>query len=513
VKIPISVKNIVMGPKNQLEKDLVAQIPDYIYKEIKSGKEFFIPDQSKLKICHYKKDDWQDWADPMIYAIYDDLLMLEKMKLADLAALDGAISQIRIWKLGDLEKGLFPTDKAISKLVEILMSNPGGGAFDLIWGPDLKVEEYKTNVHLFLGAAKYEPVLNNIYAGLGIPPTLTGSANASGVTNNYISLKTLIKRLEYIRDIITDFWKIEIELVRRAMGFRFGAEITFDRMVLADEAAEKKLLMDMADRLQISTETLRERFGESDELETLRLRRENRERESGTRTPLGGPWLSAEKQFELTKIALQRTLISPNEAGLDVPEKYKKTPFLTQLDIQKQKALTTDNKSPIKKGGKGVPGQGRPKNAKDTQKRKTREFKVRTSAEEIDYDNISQFMVNMTWAKEAQQKISDIVSPAILSQFNKKNIRSLSNEEFSVLENLKFTILTNCKPFSEIGVSQIKAIVDDPNTIIPPLYSKLYNELYSVTKSGKGHELTIDEMRNIQAAVYSLLKSDNDSNI
>lgn len=501
IRIPWSVKNMISSPKDQLEKDLVKQIPDYIYKEIRQGKEFIIPDQNTIKVFHYKKDDWQDWADPMIYAIYDDLLMLEKMKLADLAALDGAISQIRIWKLGDLEKGIFPTDKAISKLVDILMSNPGGGAFDLIWGPDLKVEEYKTNVHNFLGGSKYEPVLNNIYAGLGIPPTLTGTANAGGFTNNYISLKTLIKRLEYIRDIITQFWKEEIELVRRAMGFRFGAEIKFDRMVLSDEVAEKKLLMDMADRLHISTETLRERFGESDELETLRLRREERERKSGTRTPIGGPYLDAEKQYALTKIALQRTLISPKQAGLDVEEEYKKAPFLKQLDMQKDKST---NILPIKKN-KGVSGQGRPKNSRDTVPRKSRNFKVRTSAEDIDFNNISSFMANMTWAKEAQQSISEIIVPSILDQFNKKNLRSLSSEEFSILENLKFTILSNLKPFSEIGVSQIVAIASDPTLIIPPLYSKLYNELFNVTKKEKGSDLTVDETRNIQAAVYALL--------
>jgi hypothetical protein len=505
IKVPLSVKNKVLTPSNELEKELVKFIPDYLYKEIKSGNEYFVPDQNKLKVCHYKKDDWQDWADPMIYAIYDDLLMLEKMKLADLAALDGAISQIRIWKLGDLERGLFPTDKAISKLVEILMSNPGGGAFDLIWGPDLTVEEYKTNVHQFLGGSKYEPVLNNIYAGLGIPPTLTGSANAGGFTNNYISLKTLIKRLEYIRDIILDFWKMEIELIRQSMGFRFGAEIKFDRMVLSDEAAEKKLLMDMADRLHISTETLRERFGESDELETLRLRREARERESGTRTPIGGPYLSAEKQFDLAKIALQRTLITPNEAGLDVPEKYKKAPFLQQLDIQKNKVKD----SPISDENKGVSGQGRPKNSKDTEKRKQKDVKIRTSASDIDIniDNISKFMVHMTWAKEAQQIISDIITPSFLEQFGKKNLRSLSNEEFSIVENIKFMILANTQPLSEIGVSQIKDVVDNPNSIIPPIYSKLYDTMIKVTKKEKGSELTVDETRNLQASIYAILNS------
>ena len=121
------------------------------------------------------------------------------MKLADLAALDGAISQIRIWRLGDLDKGILPTDAAIQKLADILLSNPGGGAFDLIWGPELTFEEVTTSVHNFLGGTKYEPILDSIFSGLGVPPTLTGSSRVGGASNNFISLQTLVQRLEYGR--------------------------------------------------------------------------------------------------------------------------------------------------------------------------------------------------------------------------------------------------------------------------------------------------------------------------
>ena len=140
------------------------------------------------------------------------------------------------------------------------MSNPGGGSFDLIWGPELDFKESGTNVHQFLGSTKYEPVLNNIYAGLGVPPTLTGSATSSGFTNNYISLKTLVQRLEYGREVLRSFWEKEIEIVQKAMGFRLPAKVMFDRMVLSDESSEKALLIQLVDRGIISYETIQERF-------------------------------------------------------------------------------------------------------------------------------------------------------------------------------------------------------------------------------------------------------------
>ena len=139
---------------------------------------------------------------------------------------------------------ILPTKTAINKLRNILAGNVGGGTMDLVWGPELDFKESNSQVFKFLGSQKYEPVLNSIYAGLGIPPTLTGLAgNGGGFTNNFISLKTLVERLEYGRNVLLGFWNKEIEIVQRAMGFRFPARVHFDQMVLSDEAAEKNLLI------------------------------------------------------------------------------------------------------------------------------------------------------------------------------------------------------------------------------------------------------------------------------
>jgi hypothetical protein len=133
----------------------------------------------------------------MIGSILDDIIMLEKMKLADIAALDGAISNVRLWTIGDLDHKIIPKKAVIDKLKNILASNVGGGTMDMVWGPELKFTESQSQVYRFLGSEKYQPVLTSIYAGLGIPPTLTGASSGGGYTNNYVSLKTLIERLEY----------------------------------------------------------------------------------------------------------------------------------------------------------------------------------------------------------------------------------------------------------------------------------------------------------------------------
>ena len=504
VTITSGLRKAIVSPKDSAEQTLVDSLPTDIVGLVKAGKKAIPLDPGKLRVFFYKKDDWDSLADPMTYAILDDLKLLEKMKLADLAALDGAISQVRVWKLGSLETNppIFPTDAAVSKLSDILLSNTGGGAFDLIWGPELSVENYETNVHQFLGAAKYEPVWNSIYAGLGVPPTLTGTGKAGGMTNNYISLKTLVQRLEYGRSLLRQFWEYEIELVRKAMGFRFAAELRFDRMVLSDEAAEKALLIQAIDRNLCSFDTFVERFGESPDLERLRLKRDERERKSGALVDKGGPWNDPEKMYQLTKLALTRTLITPAEAGIDVEEHYKKEPFLMTLDVQKSKvsaAPSGGGGSPPSNSGSGTPG--RPKNSGDAvgQPRKRNPKALGEFA-----DDSSKLLTNMMWAKSAQQEISEIITPALLAHYGKKDTRALSDKEFENVEHIKFCVLAKLTPFSEVTQASIKDIVDQP-ILLDQSYSILQDKFVQKVTSMHGRAPTAEEGRTIKALTCALL--------
>ena len=87
---------------------MVSKLPPEVLEAAKTRKPYYL-DPNKMIVHHYKKDDWQTWAYPMIYSIMDDITVLEKLKLADMAALDGAIANIRIFKLGNLEHKIAPT--------------------------------------------------------------------------------------------------------------------------------------------------------------------------------------------------------------------------------------------------------------------------------------------------------------------------------------------------------------------------------------------------------------------
>lgn len=384
-------------------------LPVNIKQSLLRGERDIPLDPERLSIFYYKKDDWRQWANPMIYAILDDVIMLEKMRLADLSALDGAISNIRLWTLGSLDHKILPNKAAINKLRDILASNVGGGTMELVWGPELSFQESNSEVYKFLGSEKYTSVLNSIYAGLGVPPTLTGMANnGGGFTNNFISLKTLVERLQYGRDQLIKFWEKELEIVRKSMGFRYKAHIHFDQMSLSDESAEKNLLIQLADRDIISHETLLERFKEIPQIENIRIKRELNKRETVGPEKAGPfhPPPPPEKSSDEPKNEVDK----PS----DVPEKI--------VDLPSE--------------------NGRPKFKKDEGPRKRRRETPKSQP------GLAQQIV---WAEKAWASVSSIVANAYIKSLGKKNSRQLTKSQIHDLEQLKLDVFTNLDLHEDIN--------------------------------------------------------------
>lgn len=453
-------------------------LPPQIKRALQDQKTYITLDN--IDVFYYKKDDWELWAYPMVNAIIDDIMMLEKMKLADMSALDGAISNIRLWRLGNLDHKILPNKGAIDKLRNILASNVGGGTMDLVWGPEIDFKESNTQIYKFLGAEKYQPVLNSIYAGLGIPPTLTGLAGQSGgFTNNFISLKTLIERLEYGRDLLNKFWQSEIEYIQKAMGFSSPAVLHFNHMILSDEAAEKNLLIQLADRDIISVETLRERFGELNDIEDARIKTEGKKRNKRQMPPKADPYHNGNVDTEYRKIALQKGEIGIDDVTTLKPKEPVPASDTPSNDVVDTKKVPNDN--------------GRPPFSKDTAPRKQKRVLPTTKPS----------AAMLVWANEAQKNISEIINPAILSHYKKKNLRELTKSELLELEEIKFRVLCNIKPYDSINAANIVGILEN-NPVISKSQRTTQRDLYSEFVDSAGKSPSIDESRQIYILAYCL---------
>lgn len=488
IEIPSIIKHqITKLPK---ESEVLKSIPADILRAVNHPNRVLPLEEDRTFIYYFKRDDWEERPLPLIYPILKHLFMLEKLALADSSALDGAISNIRIFKLGSLENGIAPTAAATAKLSEILEAHTSTGSMDLIWDAAISLEESKTDVHQFLGSAKYEPHLEAVNQGLGIPTTLSGSG--TGTTNNFVSLKTLIKRLQYGRRKLREFWNEQLRFVQKAIGFKEAAILEFSlNDDFSEEHAHRRLLIELADRELISDELLRNEFGFSQDLEKSRLNIERKDRDKKKVGDKVSPYHDAQPELSLRKIALQKGYVTPHQAGVEIEEE-EESPFDKQLEVQKQRnqgaGRPSDNKS-----GTGRPG--RKPGSKDKEPRKTKKFDPKTRA------SIA------LWADAAQSKINDILKPVILQHFDRKNIRSLASEEFKHWEELKYSVLCGLDPFSEVTEELVQASLDNQLDVS---FIEELNSVKSNVMSSLERELTADELHHLQSIAYANSYIDNE---
>jgi hypothetical protein len=464
--------------------NVIKYIPDELRKKITENNGNMVFNSDELRLAHYKKDDWDSWAKPLIYSILEPLNLLKKMHLADMSALDGAISNIRLWTVGYIDptnplNSVIPNKSMLEKVRETVLNNITAGVLDVFWGPDLTFKESNTEVHKFLGPEKYQHIMAMIYDGMGIPPSLAGGGGGgdSGFTNNFISMKVLIEKLNYLRNKLKEFWTHEAKIVQKAMGFSKPAQIRYDHMILTDETAFLSLLLQLADRNIISEEVLRDRVGETN-IEKVRVQREFKERETGKLPAKITPFNNIDD--DLKKIALQRGF-APSEVGLELESKKASEPGMQ--DVMKKTSDTNKNK--------GVPGQGRPKNSKDSSKR-TRTPKPLGASQDL--------FQKMSWAHSFYQKISDVILPSVLKVFKCKNVRMMTNAQFQEFELIKFAILAHTSPHSNFDANQILEILKS-SPKIPKEMQIVYNELVDGLK-----EPTTDILRNAQILTYATLR-------
>lgn len=490
IRLNSNLKNEIVKIKNQTLE--LYSIPKFVRDAISRGEDLIELEKDKMSVYHYKKDDWEDWADPITYSILDNLLTLEKMNLADLSALDGAISNIRLWTLGIFDgpnNSIMPTKAGIAKLRNILANNVGGGTIDLVYGPELKFTESNTNVHQFLGSEKYTVTFDLIYDGLGIPSALRSGGSNTSSSTGHIALKTLIERLQYGRDVLTTFWEQEVGIVCKAMGFKEYPHIAYDQMVLSDEAAEKQLFLNLVDRDIVSNSTLLEKFDIAPHIESARVNSESRKR--GKSRPLkASPFHNAQLDHDFKKIILQNGGIAPSELGIKLEERKKGEKSAMELEAKYSKK--------VEKTNLGTDGAGRPKNVTETNKRKPKPSgKTNLKAGSASFVDI------FLWANSAQKEISDIVVPKALINYGKKNVRSLSKEQFDELEQIKAGILFSISPYDDINEELVyNSLTNNKSTVEDIKSIQVLSNRFALNNNRMPNT---EELREITSSAYALI--------
>lgn len=462
-------EELIKVVKNMSKKQLIEyskELPPDIAKALKAGETKIPIDPYKTSIYHYKKDDFEVWGEPVHACIFDDLLHFDKTKLADRTTLDSIASRIRLWMLGHIEKenNIFAPDEAYEKLSDMIASIPSGGVADIIWNRAIDVIELSKDAHLFLSPEKYKAPLSAIYQGLGVPRTVNDD---NSFNNSYFGLKTMVERLNYLRNTLKSFWNQEFKLVHKAMGFAGSPpEAYFDEISITDKSQMMALVRDLCDRNVISEQEVQRLFNTDPKIEAYRIKKQNRRQTGQNDTPpKAGPFHTNHKN-DLEKIALTKGITKPGDVGVKT----------SLTDKQVMKIVTPQPK--------GQPKQGRPKNAADKKLRKKRIVKPRSA------------MANL-WYSNARNKVHELVLAKYLEKFGKKNYRQLSTASTEDLEKEVFGYTYNLSFGSKID--EIK--LDGVNYNVQTEVHDKYNSLFASFVEQFGRTPTIDEQRVLQIEV------------
>lgn len=479
MEIPRSLSNAINKPKTDAEKAFVAQLPAEVVAAAKRNSAVVALDMDKIYVDYYKKDDWEDWGTPFLYGVLEDVMFKEKMKLADMAALDGVINVIRLWRLGNSDQQILPTSAAVDKLIGILQHNNGGGVMDLVWDDmiDLKVEYPPTDK--ILGPEKYVSVNSDIVRGLGIPDSLIGGADLGtrNAQSAFVQLKTLVERLEYVRSRAIRWMEGELRLVADAMGFKKIPAISFGTMSLRDEAAEKQLMVQLLDRGMISAEKISEVFGVNFLIELERLKSDQNIRDEGAGVlersgPYNRPFSVMEKQNELA-IELERVKQNPMGGGNSEDDNGG-----------------GDNPSGDQPKDDGNNSPGRPPSTVDTAPRDQRTTKT------LSHLNIV--------ADNFMDELDKLIDKKYLKQYKIKNLRSMTKAQRVELETTKRGILSVLRPGDIVTIDLISSRLNTA-TAGARLLEKIFSEFIADFTTSTKKEPTMKERRMLTTLAWATM--------
>lgn len=480
MRISAELRKSINNPTTDAEKEFVKKIPAEILEAVKNNKgdNLIKLNPDKMYVEYYKKDDWEDWGTPFLYGVMEDIMFKQKMRLADMAALDGVINTIRLWKLGNSEQKILPTKTAVNKLLNILQHNVGGGTMDIVWDDmiDLKVEYPPTDK--ILGTEKYRSVDGDIIKGLGVPDSLIGGADLGtrNAESAYVQLKTLLERLEYIRGRAIAWIKHELKIVADAMGFKTIPSVVFSTMSLRNEAAEKQLIIQLLDRGIISVESVQQVFGINFAVELENLKDEQAIREADpSLLEKTSPFFSSitvlEKQHEF-RMELERLRLGSeqdNEGGGGGPNEMGNQPR-----------------------DRGNNPSGRPPNTVDTNPRKERDDQTQS--------------VYKVQAERYIKQIDDIADPLFLSHVKAANIRSLTKQQKRELELTKRAMLAIVDKDSKISSDMLKIRLASASKNLFEIYNSVFDDLWARHTEIMGKSPNLKERRSLSASAWAMLR-------
>ena len=453
--------NVTTELERYLIREISAEVRDLVQKN-----QFLLLPEENFYFFQYKRDCSRMWADPLVLPIMPDLRYKQVLRRLDISIAESIIDPITLFKLGKTVEGFPPTKEQFQNLSNLLKTP--AVPKNLVWSDLIEIERHSLDHADIFATEKYKEVDNDILSGLGVSQVLVNGATGGGRAGNaFLSVKTLLERLEDVRHEFLMFLDAELATVSKAMGFKQAPKVRWEQMSLRDEVAEKRVLVELLDRKVISAETALDILGLDKTIEMERKRREQKATEKLGIPHHVGPFEEAvrvQKDEDPARLTIdvqkegQEMQAEQADKALQSQEKMGKEQMKQQQDFKKQDVkMQKEVKMAQIKKNKTAPqkGPGRPadKGDRDSRKQKVKRDTKPVGMGSVDADLITQSLYN-------REVIEDYLKPRILKSFEKENLRQLTKEEKKTYERLIQSVWGFSSPYGSITEEFVAGMSD-----------------------------------------------------
>ncbi len=453
----------LLDPKKFMTREelkLSKELPDSLKIRIQQDGRIVLPPEH-FTMLHYKRDCSRLWADPIILPIMNDLRYKQVLRRLDISVAESIINPITIFKLGDTPGGFAPTKEQFQNLANLLKTPVATKT--LVWSDLIEVEQHIVDAKEVFAMEKYHEVDLDILNGLGVSLTLInggagggGGGGGSKGAQAFLSVRTLLERLEDGRQEFMKFLAVELEFIRKAMGWKRAPKVTWDQMNLRDEAARERIMIELRDRKIISNESLLDMFDMDNDIEMSRKGREEKQFERSGTTMSVGPFeeqVRVQKDEDPQRLALdmqkeqvdkqmeQQERMADKQNEFNDKQKDK--------DIQLKKQQTSNTTAP--RSGPGRPaGKGDPESRKQKKKRDTKPQSMGSVSAEL----IEQSLAN-------RAIVEHYIKPKYLKAIEKDNLRQLTKDEKNTYNKLIESVWSFTNPLKDTNMEFVEYISAD----------------------------------------------------
>jgi hypothetical protein len=214
--------------------------------EVKLGSE-------DLTVIQGRKPDWFDWSVPFVFPALRAISYKDCLRNMESKACESIINSVFLWKIGNQKDGFPAEEEHFERLADMLQLP--GQALNILWNENIEAEVLQPNIAGIFDSKKHESADRDILTALGIPEVLVGGKGGN-FSNSYISVATVLERLETARELVRTWLMGEFKLIADVMGFQKLPDVKFGRTSLSDRKAEQSFMTGLFDRGVLSADDL-----------------------------------------------------------------------------------------------------------------------------------------------------------------------------------------------------------------------------------------------------------------